>query len=338
MNTKEVLKTLCCECGVSGREGEMFEIIKELVGEYTDDIYQMPTGTIVASLGQKDAKRHIMLDAHIDRIGLIVTYINDEGFIKAEPVGGMDLRAMAGTVVVVQGNENITGVICTLPPHLSKKDEGMTRDTIWIDTGLAPEKVKGLVSPGDTAIVRSSFRELLGSKAAVSALDNRAGCAVIVRCAELIYDKLRDIRVSLVFSSQEETNESGAKTAAFMLQPDEAIIVDVGFASQDGVPAGQSGELGKGPVFSIAPVLSRKMTNELIACSEKIQITYDYEVDGGGTGTNADGIAVTRGGIPCAVVSVPEKNMHTQTETVSINDIENTARVLAEYITGGAGK
>ena len=338
MNTKEVLKTLCCECGVSGREGEMFEIIKELVGEYTDDICQMPTGTIVASLGQKDAKRHIMLDAHIDRIGLIVTYINDEGFIKAEPVGGMDLRAMAGTVVVVQGNENITGVICTLPPHLSKKDEGMTRDTIWIDTGLAPEKVKGLVSPGDTAIVRSSFRELLGSKAAVSALDNRAGCAVIVRCAELIYDKLRDIRVSLVFSSQEETNESGAKTAAFMLQPDEAIIVDVGFASQDGVPAGQSGELGKGPVFSIAPVLSRKMTNELIACSEKIQITYDYEVDGGGTGTNADGIAVTRGGIPCAVVSVPEKNMHTQTETVSINDIENTARVLAEYITGGAGK
>lgn len=142
----------------------------------------------------------------------------------------------------------------------------------------------------------------------------------------------------MVFSSQEETNESGASTAAFLLEPDEAIVVDTGFAKQEGVPSGQSGEMGKGPIISIAPVLSRRLTDRLMNTADKLGITYALEVDGGMTGTNADGISVTRGGILCAVISVPDKNMHTQTETVSIKDIEDTARVIAEYIIGGAEK
>ncbi len=329
---------LCTDKGISGREDEMLGIIKELTEKTASEVSLLPTGTIIASCGNKDAKRHIMLDAHIDRIGLVVTYINEEGFLKAEPVGGIDLRSLAGTAVTVQGKKDITGIICTLPPHLVKKEEGMTRDMIWIDTGLAAETVKELVSAGDAVIVKSSFRELLGNKVTVSALDNRAGCAVIIRCAELLGKKLRNIRLSLVFSSQEETNESGAKTAAFLLEPDEAVIVDVGFAKQEGVPAALSGELGKGPIISVAPVLSGDITKGLMDAAKKLDISYDLEVDGGTTGTNADGIAITRGGIPCAVISVPEKNMHTQTEMVSIDDIENTAAVIAGYITGGAAK
>lgn len=338
MRTRKIVKKLCLECGISGREQEMLEVIRELCGTFAEDIRMLPTGTIVVSLGRKDAQRHIMLDAHIDRIGLIVTYIDDNGFIKAEPVGGMDLRALAGTVVTVQGTEAVTGVICTLPPHLVKKEDGMTRDMIWIDTGLSAEQVRRIVKPGDTALVRSTFRELLNRQVAVSALDNRAGCAVLIRCAQLLDQKLRHTRVSLVFSSQEETNESGAKTAAFLLQPDEAIVVDVGFARQDGVPASQSGAMGKGPIFSIAPVLSRRLTDALMETADRLDISYDYEVDGGNTGTNADGIAVTGSGIPCAVISVPEKNMHTQTETVSLDDIDSTAAVIAEYILGGDTK
>ena len=338
MKTRKLLKKLCAEYAVSGRENEMSGIITELMEKYAYEIKELPTGTIIAEVGNKKAKRHIMLDAHIDRIGLVVTYINEEGFLKAEPVGGMDLRALAGTVVTVMGRENVTGVICTLPPHLIDKEAGFTRDMIWIDTGLSPERVNELVSVGDTAIVKSFFRELIGDKAAVSALDNRAGCAVIIRCAELVSKKLTDTRLSLVFSSQEETNESGAKTAAFLLEPDEAIVVDVGFAKQSGVPAHLSGKLGAGPIISIAPSLSRKMTDGLIASAKELGISFDYEVDGSTTGTNADGISITRGGIPCAVISVPEKNMHTQTETVSLDDIENTAKVIAGYITGGAEK
>ena len=338
VNTKKMLRILCEETGVSGREEEMYDIIKELTEGFSKDIKQLPTGTIVVTAGNKDAERHIMLDAHIDRIGLIVTYIGENGFVNAEPVGGMDMRALPGTVVTIQGKENVTGVIATLPPHLVDKEKGMTRDDIRIDTGLSDSKLRKLVSQGDTAVVKSFFRELLNDKVAVSALDNRAGCAVIIKAAELVSGKLDNIKLSLVFSSQEETNESGASTAAFLLEPDEAIVVDTGFAKQEGVPSGQSGEMGKGPIISIAPVLSRRLTDRLMNTADKLGITYALEVDGGMTGTNADGISVTRGGIPCAVISVPDKNMHTQTETVSIKDIEDTARVIAEYIIGGAEK
>lgn len=338
MEVKEILRSLCAEKGVSGREEEMYKTAAYLVGGIADRITCLPTGTVIASVGSDDAKRHIMLDAHLDRIGLVVTYINDDGFLKAEPVGGIDMRALSGAAVTIRvknHDEALTGVICTLPPHLVKDEKGLTRDMIWIDTGLPAERVHELVSIGDEVIVKSSFRELLNNTVAVSALDNRAGCAVIIRCAQLLSGKLENTRLSLVFSSQEETNESGAKTAAFILEPDEAIIVDVGFASQEGVPSDKSGALGKGPIISIAPTLSRRMTDGLISAAKKLGLTYDFEVDGGSTGTNADGIAVTRGGIPCAVISVPEKNMHTQTETVSLDDIESTARVIAEYISGG---
>ena len=338
METEKILQKLCTEQGVSGREEEMLEILRELTKDISDDIRLLPTGTVVVTIGDDNAKRHIMVDAHIDRIGLVVTYMGEGGFVKAEPVGGMDLRALPGTVVTIQGKENITGVIASLPPHLVDKEKGMTRDDIWIDTGLSEDKVKSNITLGDRAVVRSSYRKLLGGCASVSALDNRAGCTVIIKAAEMMSDKLHDIKVSLVFSSQEETNESGAKSAAFLLAPDEAIVVDVGFAKQDGVPASQSGEVGKGPIFSIAPVLSRKLTDDLMKTAEKLGYTYDHEVDGGGTGTNADGIAVTRGGIPCAVISVPVKNMHTQTETVCIKDIEDTAAIIAEYILDGGAE
>ncbi len=338
MKTKKILKKLCAEKGVSGREKEMKDIISELTKDFSDDTEVLPTGSIIVTVGKKDAKRHIMLDAHIDRIGLIVTYIGENGFVKAEPVGGMDMRSLPGTAVTIQGKSDITGIIATLPPHLTDKENGMTKDDIWIDTGLPEDKVSELIFPGDTAIVISQYRELLNDCAAVSALDNRAGCAVIIKAAEMSAKKLKDTRLSLVFSSQEETNESGAKTAAFLLDPDEAIIVDVGFAKQDGVPPSQSGEMGKGPIFSISPVLSKELTNKLINTAKRLGITYDFEVNGGGTGTNADGIAITRSGIPCAVISVPEKNMHTQTETVCINDIKHTAEIIAEYLTGGAEK
>lgn len=338
METKEILKRLCSERGVSGRENEMLGIIRSLTGAFADEIKQLPNGTVIARIGRTDSKRHIMLDAHLDRIGLIVTDINEEGFLKVYPVGGMDMRSLAGAVVSVMGKEEIKGVICTLPPHLVKKEEGMTKDDLWIDTGLPAGKVRELFSQGDTASVCCSFRELLGNKVTAPALDNRAGCAVIIRAAQLMLGKLHDTELSLVFSSQEETNESGAASAAFVLEPDEAVVVDVGFAKQEGVSAGQCGELGRGPVISIAPVLSRKVTDGLISAAGRLGISCDFEVDGGGTGTNADRIAVTAGGIPCAVISVPEKNMHTRTEIVSLDDIENTAAVIAEYITGGEGK
>ncbi len=331
---KEILKKLCIDKGVSGSETEMLDVIRELVGDFAE-VSADGMGDILVTMGDKNAKKHIMFDAHMDRIGLIVTYINENGFIKAEPVGGIDLRTLQSSAVKVLAKENILGVICTMPPHLSKNDDELSKDNIWIDTGLSADEVKNLVSLGDKIIVCSEFRELLNHQVAVSALDNRAGCAVLVKCAELLKDKEIPCRLSLVFSVQEETSELGAGISAYSLEPDEAVVIDVGFAKQDGVPDEKSGKIGCGAIISISPVLSKKVTDKIKAVAKRLDMECDYEVCGGSTGTNADKISSSRGGIMTGCISIPEKNMHTQVEVVSLDDMEKTAKLLATYVQEG---
>ena len=331
---KEILKKLCIDKGVSGSETEMFDVIKELVGDFAE-VSADGMGDILVTMGDKNAKKHIMLDAHVDRIGLVVTYINENGFIKAEPVGGIDLRTLQSSAVKVLGKENILGVICTMPPHLSKNDDELSKDKIWIDTGLSADEVKKLVSLGDKIIVCSEFRELLNNQVAVSALDNRAGCAVLVKCAELLKDKNLPCRLSLVFSVQEETSELGAGISAYSLEPNEAVVVDVGFAKQDGVPDEKSGKIGCGAIISISPVLSKKVTDKIKDIAKRLDMECDYEVCGGATGTNADKISSSRGGIMTGCISIPEKNMHTQVEVVSLDDMEKIAELLSIYVQEG---
>ena len=334
---KEILKKLCIDRGVSGSETEMLDVIKELVGDFAE-VSADGMGDILVTMGDKNAKKHIMLDAHVDRIGLVVTYINENGFIKAEPVGGIDLRTLQSSAVKVLGKENILGVICTMPPHLSKNDDELSKDKIWIDTGLSADEVKNLVSLGDKIIVCSEFRELLNNQVAVSALDNRAGCAVLVKCAELLKDKNLPCRLSLVFSVQEETSELGAGISAYSLEPDEAVVVDVGFAKQDGVPDEKSGKIGCGAIISISPVLSKKVTDKIKDIAKRLDMECDYEVCGGSTGTNADKISSSRGGIMTGCISIPEKNMHTQVEVVSLDDMEKIAELLAVYVQEGGAE
>ena len=333
---KEILKRLCTENGISGRETELLDTVRKLM-EGLAEVSADSNGNIIASMGGSE-KKHIMLDAHIDRIGLVVTYIDENGFIKAEPVGGIDLRTLPGAAVRILGKETILGIVCTVPPHISKDSDELSRDTRWIDTGLAAEKVKELVLPGNSAVLCSSFKELLNDRISVSALDNRSGCAVLIRCAQLLKDKPLPCRVSFVFSSQEETGELGAGTSAFALEPDEAVAVDVGFACQDGVPPEKSGKLGCGAIISISPVLSKAVTDKLINIADRLGMEKAFEVCGGSTGTNADRIAASRGGVRTGCISIPCRNMHTPAETVCLRDMEKLAELLAIYITEGGAE
>ena len=330
---KELLRQLCVDQGVSGCEPEMLPVIQKLMGDYaavTTDC----CGNIIATMGKQNAEKHILLDAHIDRIGLVITYLDEKGFLCAAPVGGIDLRTLPGSTVTILGKEPVTGVICTTPPHLGEETE-LSRDKIRIDTGLPVRRVQELIQPGDRAVLCSPFLELLGNRIAVSSLDNRSGCAVLIRCAELLRNKELFCRVSFVFSVQEETNECGAAAAAFTLEPDEAIVVDVGFAAQEGVPPEKSGKLGCGGIISIAPGLSDAVTRKIQKIAARLGMNCDYEVCGGNTGTNADKISVSKGGIPTGVISVPSKNMHTQTEIVDLEDMERIAKLLSVYINEG---
>ncbi len=333
-----LLKALCSEKGVSGAESEAAKVAAELLGKY------MPVkidalGSVTGSMG--DGGVHILLDAHLDQIGLVVTAIDADGFLKVAKCGGADKRVLAASDVTVHGKEKLFGVITSTPPHLSKPadaDKASDFDEIAVDIGMNKEEASKLVSPGDRITFNGEYNELLGNRICSPSIDDRAGVAAILRCLEFIKDKKLDCRISVMFSVQEETGGSGAQAAAFAAAPDEAIAVDVSFASAPGVSAEKYASLGGGTMIGFAPSLDYAMSNKLVELAKEKNIPYQHEVMGGKTGTNCDEIQVSGKGVKTALLSVPLRNMHTACEICDLEDIENTAKLMAEYITerGGA--
>lgn len=331
---QNLLKMLCTAKGVSGREESVCELLKNEISNYADDVTIDKNNNVIAKIGDT-SKHNIMLDAHLDEIGFVVTYIDNNGFLKVSQCGGMDYRVVQDTrFKVLCDSGEITAVACCLPPHLADggEDKAPSADSIYLDTGLPVNRVKELVSLGDMVAYDVSPSMLLNNRFACCSTDNRASCALLLRVAELIKENPVNTGVTFAFTSQEETFGKGAMTVAYSEYPDEAISVDVSFARQSGVSESESGELGKGGMICISPVLSRKMSDKLIAIAKEKNIPYQLEVVGGLTGTNGDKISVCRDGIPTSVVSIPQRNMHTGAEIVSIDDIESIAKLLYEYI------
>lgn len=330
----ELLKKLCTAKGVSGREESVCKLIKDEISQYADEAVIDKNNNVIAKIGNTE-EHNIMLDAHLDEIGFIVTYIDDKGFLKVAQCGGMDFRVVQDTrFKILTESGEITAVACCLPPHLADggEDKAPNSDSIYLDTGLPAEKVRELVNIGDTVAFDTTPLLLLNNRFTCCSTDNRASCALLMRVAEMIKENPVNSGVTFAFTSQEETYGKGVATAAYSVYPDEAISIDVSFARQSGVADYESGELGKGGMICISPVLSRKMSYRLISTAKEKNIPYQIEVTGGLTGTNGDKISVTRSGIPTAVVSIPQRNMHTGAEIVSIDDIESIAQLIYEYI------
>lgn len=332
MDIKELCFSLCEKNGTSGDEKDACAYAKELLSKYMDTHTDV-LGNVVGSTG--NGNTHIMLDAHIDQIGLVVRHIDDKGFLLIDKVGGPDLRVLTGAEVTVHGKEKIFGVISSVPPHLQKgdsKNEGVNLKALAIDIGYTKEKAEELVSVGDRVTLRTVQTELLGDKIVSSCFDDRCCIAVILRALELTEGKLNNLKLSVLFSVQEETNGSGAKTGSFALMPDIAIALDVGFGDDPYTDKSQTITLGMGPSIGISPTLDKELTKELKALCIDKNIPYQHDVMGGRTGTNADSINNTGRGVRTALLSVPLRYMHTGCEVISVSDIENTAMLLAEFL------
>lgn len=329
---KDLLFSLCTARGVSGSEHGAGGAAKEYLSRYAD-VTEDQNGNLFGVLGDPGGKYHILLDAHLDQIGLIVTRIDEKGFIKAEPCGGMDRRVLQGSPFLALGKEEVSCVCGCMPPHLSDggEDKPVPADALWFDTGLPAQQVKDLVSLGDRIVFDSSPKELLGSRVSCAALDNRAGVAVMLRCAEKLSRKALACKITIALTAQEEISGSGARTAAFAQYPNEAIVVDVSFARQSGVTAEKSGAMGKGPMIAVAPTISKDLSKALITLANEKEIPHQLEVMGAATGTNADYISSARGGVKTALVSLPLRSMHTQAEVIDLNDIESCAELLCAY-------
>lgn len=332
---KKMLFSLASADGTSGAEDEIIELIKKYLPNGAS-AERDSFGNLVATVG--GTGKTFLLDAHADRIGLIVTAVEDGGFLRVAKCGGMDARVLAAQDVTVWGREPVYGVITSTPPHLangSDAKKAVDFDSMLVDTGMSVERAKQLISPGDRITVRCPSAELLNDRVFGAALDDRAGCAVIIRAAELIAQNEVHPTVKLLFSAQEETGGDGAITGSYNIDADECIAVDVSFADAPGMPSKKCGKLGKGPMIGIAPVLDYRISTKLQQVAKQNELPYQAELMGDSTGTNADHIAVSRGGIRTGLVSVPQRNMHTGVEIVDVNDVENSARLIAYYILGG---
>ncbi len=340
MDLTEIIFDLCSVSGVSGNEEPAVNAAKAYLEKYCD-VCVDKNGNLIACLGNKNAEKTILLDAHIDRIGMIVTSIDKNGFVKADKCGGIDARTLQDSRILLQKNPEIVGTVCCMPPHLSDGKEGsaVLLDKTYIDFAMPEEEVKKYIKIGDVLTFDAKPKMLLNKRIAAPALDNRCSAAALIKTAQLLSDENNlEYKVVIMLSVQEETFGRGAKTGAFSIDADEAIAVDVSFAFQPDITGEYSKiRLSGGPMICISPILSRAMSNKLTDIAKLKEIPYQFEVIGGTTGTNADSITVTKGGIKTAVVSIPQRYMHTPYEVVSLDDVENTARLICEYIKcGGA--
>lgn len=325
-----LLRKLCGADGTSGAEGNAAVLACELLNEYMPAQFDA-LGNIIGSSGEG---RSILLDAHIDQIGLIVTAVDEDGFIRVAAVGGADRRVMPAARVTIHGKEKIPGVVTSTPPHLAgPDDEGKVPpfDKITIDIGMTKEQADLLVSPGDRITMNGSFTHLAGNRIASPCVDDRAGVASVLRCLQLLKGK-KTCKLDVMFSAQEETGGSGAATGAFNAQSDEAIAIDVTFAKAPDTGSGIFANLGDGALVGYGPSLDYTMSKKLSSIARENGIASSPEAMGGRTGTNGDDIQTAGKGIRTALISIPIRNMHTAVEVVDLADIEETARLLAAYI------
>lgn len=337
MKLTELLSTLSGAEGVSGREAPAADKVLGLLRAYCPDASVDRNGNLIGSCGShEEGMPHILLDAHLDQVGLIVTAITDEGFVRVGNVGGLDLRLMPAQNVWLHGRQTIPGVIASVPPHLSGGEQKVPDVTeLLIDTGYTKAELEEILSPGDRISFDTPFQLLQGDRIAARSMDDRCGMAAILYALELLKGEQLPCKLSVLFSSQEEVGECGAETAVYTIQPDFAIAVDVTFALGHGDDPVKCGKLGAGPMIGISPTLSEAVSNGLISAAKAQNIPWQPEVMAGTTGTNADRFSVSRGGVRSCTLSIPLRYMHTPSEVIALSDVEATGRLLAAWIMEG---
>ncbi len=336
MDLTNLLKTLTEVPGVSGLEDKVARASMDALRPYVDELYKTPMGAVVGTIKGKGPA--IVLDAHLDQIGLVITSFGGNGFLQFDKCGGMDPRILSGMEVTVHGTDDIYGIISSIPPHLaSKEDAGKAKafKDLAIDTGLSDEELQKKVKLGDRVSLKSYPAELLNGQVSSGAMDDRAGIAALIRTAELLRDADCERTVHFQFTVREEVGGRAAAATAYNVNAHAAIAVDVSFARTPGVDKRDAALIDKGPMIGYAPVLSKALFERMKQIAEDNDIPYQIEIMHSGTGTHADELTNSKAGLPVGLVSIPLKYMHTTVETVTMQDIENTAQLLAKTVLAG---
>lgn len=335
MNYEDMLGRLCALSGPSGFETHVARAAAELLRQLVDEVYTTRLGSVVGvrRCGRENAHK-LLLDAHLDEIGFMVTG-HDEGFLRFAPLGGVDPRMLPDREVVVLTDPPIHGVVACLPPHVQTAEDmgkSLPIKELFIDVGLSQEEAERRIPIGTPVTYRGGCAPLGEDLLYGKALDDRAGFAVLLDVLERLKDKPLDVDLYVLGSTQEETHSTGAITAAYEIAPDRCVAVDVTHGDSPDASKNETFKLGGGPVIGVGPNCARSLSGRLKELAKELDMPIQLEVMSGSSGTNAWPIQVSREGVATAVVSIPERYMHTPVEVVHRKDLEDTAKLLAAFV------
>lgn len=323
----------------SGYEAPAAKVYKEYIMQFADEITTDVMGSVIAVKNPKGTPR-VMLAGHIDEIGMIIHYIDEQGFLYFSEIGGVDPGVLPGSRVSIYSDQGIVvGVIGRTAIHQLEKEErgkALKLSELWIDIGAKDKKeAEKLVRIGDPVTVSYGFENLKNNLAVSRGFDDKAGVFVIAEVMRLLADKNIKPAVFATATTQEELGLRGARTSAFSIDAQVGIAVDVTHGNDyPGVSKSKFGQidLGKGPVITRGANVTPKVEKMLIELAEKNKIPYQIEAIGHGTGTDANIMQMTRNGMATGLVSIPLRYMHTPSEVVDTADLENAAKLIAAFV------
>ena len=329
---RKLIKQLSDLRGISGFEYRLNNEIKKMLEPYADEVKTDALGNVIAikRCGKKNAPS-VMVEAHCDEIGLMVTSVTKEGFITFANVGGVDPRILPSLEVTVHGRRDIFGVVGIKPAHLLEDGKSVKIRDMAIDTGLSADEVKELVSVGDSITIAQSVGKIGSRQWSGKTLDDRASLAAVIQLMKNLKNVQLFADVYAVAAVQEEVGCRGGKVAAYGINPTMAIAIDV---THGITPDNSDGafELGSGAVVAVGPNIHPMLSKRLFETAKKHKIKTETEVEGGDTGTDAWEMQVAANGIPTALLSIPLKYMHTSVETLAVSDVEAVTELLENFI------
>ncbi len=335
------LRRLVASPSPSGFEQPAQQVIREEIQSYTDAMHTDVHGNVIASLNAAGEPR-VMLTAHCDELGLMVRYIDADGFLHFATIGGFDPSTLPGERVHIHTpGGTILGVIGRKPVHLlGGEDRGKAPklSELWIDIGVEnKEEAQKLVPIGSVVTRAAQLESLRGNLVVSRALDDKAGIFAVVEAMRRIHQQSERLKAGVFFVSavQEEVGLRGARTGAFGVEPRIAIAVDVTYTSDH--PQTSREEIGEidldgGPVITIGGHINPRVYPMLVAAADAAGISYQIDPQASGTGTDTDVIQVARAGVATGLVSIPCRYLHTGSEIVSLQDIDEVADVLALFV------
>jgi putative aminopeptidase FrvX len=332
------LKRLLDTPAPSGFEGPAAKVWREEASKFakvTTDV----AGNSMAEINPGGSPT-IMLDGHIDEIGLIVQFIDDEGYVYPSPIGGWDPQVLVGQRIRFLGRDgDVLGVVGKKPIHLMKtadRDQASKMTELWVDIGAANKaEAEARLSVGDPGVIDSKTIDLPNGRIVSRSIDDRIGAFVVLEALRRYAEKPGAARVVAAATTQEEIawHGGGALVCTNCINPQKAIVIDVTFATDHpNIEKKEIGDhrIGGGPVLSRGAIISPVVFSLLRTVAERQSIAYSVHAAGRDTSTNADAIHIAREGVATGLVSIPNRYMHSPNELVSLEDVDRTAALLAD--------